>query len=622
MKYLPRVLKYMRPYWPQALFSVLATVILSLAALLGPWPLKILFDSVLSSMPLPGVLQPLLGPFEGDPWVLALVVVSAGFALTLFGNGLKVVNSYVETRLTQGMVLNFRSDLFQHAQRLSLAYHQRMRAGTLIYAINFQANSAAGLVTAVLPLAQSALTLVGMFLITYALSPRLALLSLTVVPFLYLAVGHYVKRIQPRLREVRNMEGESLSIIHEAISMLRVILAFGREDHEHDRFRAQGQEAVDARVGVTVRQTAFSLAVNTATAAGTALVLAFGVEEILQGRLSAGGLLVVLSYVASIYKPLETITNTVGSLQERFIALEMAFELLDRVPRIRNHPDPVRIDRARGEIVYENVSFAHDGRPHTLQQVSFRASPGELIGIVGPTGAGKSTLVSLLPRFHDANQGRVLLDGLDIKRIHMKDLRAQISIVLQESLLFSGTIAENIRYGGLGATMEEVEAAARAANAHDFITALPDGYDSRLGEKGVGLSGGERQRIAVARAFLKDAPILILDEPTSSIDSRTEGVILDALERLVHGRTTIMIAHRLSTIAHADQILVMDEGRIVEQGTPDDLLAIDGLYARLWEAQTGGRSPKYENEGAYGVIGAGPMVEAVGVGRAARRGES
>ncbi|HSG08989.1 MAG TPA: ABC transporter ATP-binding protein [Longimicrobiales bacterium] len=622
MKYLPRVLRYMRPYWRQALFSVLATVILSLAALLGPWPLKILFDSVLSSMPLPAVLQPLLGPFEGDPWVLALVVVSAGFGLTLFGNGLQVVNSYVETRLTQGMVLNFRSDLFQHAQRLSLAYHQRMRAGTLIYAINFQANSAAGLVTAVLPLAQSALTLVGMFLITHALSPRLALLSLTVVPFLYLAVGHYVKRIQPRLREVRNMEGESLSIIHEAISMLRVILAFGREDHEHDRFRAQGQEAVDARVGVTVRQTAFSLAVNTATAAGTALVLGFGVDEILQGRLSAGELLVVLSYVASIYKPLETITNTVGSLQERFIALEMAFELLDRVPRIRNHPDPVRIGRARGEIVFEDVSFAHDGRPHTLQQVAFRASPGELVGIVGPTGAGKSTLVSLLPRFHDANQGRVLLDGLDIKRIHLKDLRAQISIVLQESLLFSGTIAENIRYGALGATMEQVEAAARAANAHDFITALPDGYDSRLGEKGVGLSGGERQRIAVARAFLKDAPILILDEPTSSIDSRTEGVILDALERLVRGRTTIMIAHRLSTVAHADQILVMDEGRIVEQGTPDALLARNGLYARLWEAQTGGRSPKYQDEGAYGVIGAGGMVEAVAVGRAARREES
>jgi len=381
---------------------------------------------------------------------------------------------------------------------------------------------------------------------------------------------------------------------------------------------------VDARVGVTVRQTTFSLAVNTATAAGTALVLGFGVQEILQGRLTAGELLVVLSYVASIYTPLETITNTVGSLQERFIALEMAFDLLDRVPRIRNHPEPLRVHRARGEIVFENVSFAHDGRPHTLRDVAFRASPGELVGIVGPTGAGKSTLVSLLPRFHDPNQGRVLLDGVDIKRIHLKDLRRQISIVLQESLLFSGTIAENIRYGDLGASREEVEAAARAANAHDFIMALPDGYDSRLGEKGVGLSGGERQRIAVARAFLKDAPVLILDEPTSSIDSRTEGVILDALERLAQGRTTIMIAHRLSTIAHADQILVMDEGKIVEHGSPDALRAGNGLYARLWEAQTGGRSAPQGPEGidAYGLAGVGGMMDAAGAGRAARREEA
>lgn len=595
MRYLPRVLRYLRPYWRSALFSVAATVLLSLAALLDPWPLKILFDSVLSTHPLPSVLQPVFGSLENDRLMLAVAVVAAGFALTLFGNGLKVVNSYVETRLTQGMVLNFRSELFQHAQRLSLAYHDSKQSGMLIYAINFQANAAAGLVTAVLPLAQAALTLLGMFWITYGLSRNLALLSLTVVPILYLAVGHYVKRIQPRLRRVRNMEGQSLSIIHEAVSMLRVILAFGREDHEYRRFRKQGEEAVDARVGVTVRQTAFSLVVNTATAGGTALVLGFGVFEILQGRLTAGELLVVLSYVASIYKPLETITNTVGSLQERFIALEMAFELLDTEPRVQDHPDAIRLDRARGEVSYEGVDFAYDGRTRTLEGVSFRAPPGAVIGIVGPTGAGKSTLVSLLPRFYDPEKGRVRLDGIDVERIRLADLRRQISIVLQDSLLFSGTIAENIRYGRLDATDEEIEAAARAANAHDFISALPKGYRTRIGEKGVGLSGGERQRIAVARAFLKDAPILILDEPTSSIDSRTEGVILDALDRLMHGRTTFMIAHRLSTIRDPDQILVLDHGRIVEQGTPDQLLSRDGLYRRLWEAQTGGGAPFTEN---------------------------
>jgi ATP-binding cassette subfamily B protein len=585
MKYLPRVLRYLRPYWPSALASVTATVAVALIALLGPWPLKILFDSVLSDHPLPGPVQGLLAPLAQDKVALLLVVVAGGFGLTVLGNGLKVFNSFVETRLSQGMVLDFRSDLFRHAQRLSLAYHDRRRSGALIYAINFQANSAAGLVMALLPLAQSALTLVGMFWITFTIDPALALLSLTVVPFLYLAVGHYVSRIQPRLREVRDLEGESLSIIHEAVSMIRVILAFGREEYEHSRFRRQGKEAVDARVGVTVRQTAFSLAVNTATAAGTALVLGFGVHAILRGRLTGGELLVVLSYVASIYKPLETITNTVGSLQERFIALEMAFQLLDTRPQIRDVPHAVTLDGVRGEVRYEGVDFAYSGRKETLRGISFTARPGDVIGIVGPTGAGKSTLVSLLPRFYDPTSGRIRLDGRDIRNLRIESLRQQISLVLQEPLLFSGTIAENILYGRLDASMEDVVEAARAANAHDFIRALPQGY-TVIGEKGIGLSGGERQRISVARAFLKDARILVLDEPTSSIDSRTEGVILDALDRLMAGRTTFMIAHRLSTLRRPDRILVIDGGRIVEQGSVEELLAAGGLYARLWQAQT------------------------------------
>ena len=588
MRYLPRVLRYLRPHWRSAAVSLAATVLVSLLALADPWPLKILFDSVLGSHPLPGPLARLLAPLAEDRALLLIVVVAAGFGLTLIGNGLKVLNSYFETSVSQSMVLDFRSDLFRHAQRLSLDYHDRTRGGALIYAINFQADAAAGLVMALLPLLQSALTLVGMFWVTYRIDPLLALVALTVVPCLYYAVGHYVSRIQPRLREVRNMEGDSLSIIHEAISMIRVILAFGREGHEYKKFRRQGERAVGARVGVTVRQVAFSLMVNSATAGGTALVLGFGVFKILDGTLTAGELLVVLAYVAALYKPLETITNTISQLQERFIALEAAFELLDTPPRVHDRPGAVRLARARGEIVYEDVAFAYDGRERTLEGVSFRASPGEVIGIVGPTGAGKSTLVSLLPRFYEAGAGRVTLDGTDVRGIQVESLRAQISLVLQDSLLFSGTIADNIRYGRLDASMADVEAAARAANAHDFIAQLPAGYDSPVGEKGVGLSGGERQRLAVARAFLKDAPILILDEPTSSIDSRTEAVILDALDRLMVGRTTFMIAHRLSTIRRPDRILVVDGGRIVEQGDLPGLLARDGLFTRLWQAQRSG----------------------------------
>jgi ABC-type multidrug transport system fused ATPase/permease subunit len=575
----------LRPHWREAVVAVFAAVVVSLLALLEPWPLKVMFDSVLGSLPLPAPIARVIEPVTRDKATLLLVVVAAGFALTLVSNALKVLNSYYETRVSQRMTLDFRSELFRHAQRLSLDYHDRTPGGALIYNINFQADAAAGLVMALLPLLRSALTLVGMFWVTYRIDPVLALVSLTVVPLLYYSAGHYVSRIQPRLRHVRNMEGESLAIIHEAISMIRVILAFGREDHEFRKFRSQGERAVNARVGVTVRQVAFSLMVNTATAGGTALVLGFGAFKILGGTLTPGELLVVLAYVASLYKPLETITNTVSSLQERFIALEMAFGLLDTEPRVRDRPGAVKLPRARGEILFDDVAFAYDGRSHTLSGISFRARAGEVIGIVGPTGAGKSTLVSLLPRFYEPASGAITLDGIDVRGVELASLRSQISVVLQESLLFAGTIEDNIRYGRPEASIAEIESAARAANAHDFIAALPQGYDTTIGEKGVRLSGGERQRIAVARAFLKDAPILILDEPTSSIDSRTEAVILDALERLIVGRTTFMIAHRLSTLRRPDRVLVVEGGRIVEQGRIPELLAQGGLFARLWQAQ-------------------------------------
>ncbi len=615
MRYFLRVLRYVRPYWRLAALTSALTVLIAALGLLAPWPLKILFDSVLGSHPLPGPVEPLLAPFADDRILLLVVVVAGGFLLTVIENAFSVWNSYGETKLEQGIILDFRSTLFEHAQRLSLSYHDKRRSGNLIFAINYQADSAAGLLMALQPLVQSALTLIGMFWITFSINAQLALLSLVVIPVLYYAVAYYMTHIEGRLRKVKGLEGESLSMIHEAISMMRVIVAFGRERYEHRRFRDHGKKTVDERVKVTVRQTLFSLVVNTTTAAGIALVLGFGVFQIIQGRMTGGELLVVFVYVTSIYAPLEAISTTIGSLQERFISLEIAFKLLDTEPEIVDSPNAITIERSRGEIRFEGVSFGYEGRPETLADIEFAAPQGSVIGIVGPTGAGKSTLVSLIPRFYDPDAGRVRLDGRDVQEITLHSLRRQISIVLQEPLLFSGTIAQNIRYGSLEAPHEAVVAAARAANAHDFIMELPDKYATLLGERGARLSGGERQRVAIARAFLKDAPVLILDEPTSSIDSRTEAVILDALDRLMAGRTTFMIAHRLSTIRHADLMLVLDHGRIVEQGSPDELLRGGGLYRQLWEMQHAAGSPPPDGGERPVAAGVGaPLGAAVGGG--------
>ena len=589
LSYLPKLLPYLRPYWPLAVVSFIMIFVASGVGVLEPWPLAILIDSVLQDHPLPESLQPILGGL--DKGVQLVVVVVAGFALTFLLHGVGVIQDYVATKMDQRMVLDFRSDLFQHVQRLSLTFHDKSRAGNLMYRINNQASKVGTVTMSIPPLFQSLLTLVWMFIITYRIDRTLALLAVSVAPFLYYSVSYYMTRIEDRLREVKRMEGRSLVIVHEAMAMLRVIIAFGRESYEYRRFREQGETAVDARVNLTLKQTLFSLFVTMTTALGSAVVLGYGAYEVMRGALTLGELLVVMSYIASIYQPLQSISSTVTTLQDDMIGFRMAFKLLEYQPEIEDDPHAVAIGRCEGRVTFENVSFHYSKRKETLVDVSFDALPGSVVAIVGPTGAGKSTLVSLIPRFYDPREGRLLLDGRDIRKIKIASLRKQISIVLQEPLLFSGPIGENIRYGRLEASRQEIEAAAAAAGAHEFIERLPKGYEMEIGERGATLSGGERQRIAIARAFLKDAPILILDEPTSSVDSKTERTILEALDRLMEGRTTFMIAHRLSTVRRADLILVVDRGRIVERGTEADLIAAGGLYAQLYEMQMSGETP-------------------------------
>jgi ABC-type multidrug transport system fused ATPase/permease subunit len=570
-------------------FSLGLSVVNTIVHLAQPWPLAIMIDSVAGHKPLPPIARDILP--EGHRYWQLFILVGAGFAFTVLGNALHVWQIAIDARIEQGMILDFRSDLFQHAQRLSLTFHDARKTGELMGRINYAAASVGNVVMAFPPMLQAALSLLGMFAVSILIQWQLAVISLIVVPLLYYSAGLYGKRVTPRLERVQGLEWQSLSIVHESMAMLRVIVSFGREQYEFKRFREQGEAAVDERVKLTVRQTLFTLLVNTITAAGTAGVFGYGFFLVLEGRLDIGKLIVLMSYVAAIYQPLEQISGSVGVLHTELVALRSSFELLDTAPEIAEDPDAIELERVRGDVTYERVSFSYRGRKDTLHDVDFHVESGQRVAIVGPTGAGKTTLMSLLVRFYDPREGRILIDGVDLRKLTLRSLRGQVSVVLQEPLLFSGTVAENIRYGRLNSSMDEVIEAAKQAGAHDFIERLPEGYDTQLGERGAQVSGGERQRICVARAFIRDAPILILDEPTSSIDSRTEAVILDSLERLMVGRTSFMIAHRLSTIRHADKIVVIDRGRIVEQGTHEELLIREGLYRKLHDAQTRNRRP-------------------------------
>jgi ATP-binding cassette subfamily B protein len=590
-KALPRIRPYLRPY-RRLLWAVMTlTVLTAVLGLAEPWPLAIILNQILSDSHPTGLVATIFGE---DPtiWIVLASLVTLRFLIIVVGNGFTVLNHYLGAKMEQNMVLDLRSDLFEHVQRLSLTFHDQRATGALMSQINIQAAAVGNIVMVIPPIAEAALTLVGMLVIVTLIDWQLALLSMLVLPFLIWSFNLYGRRIVPQLQHVQQLEWRSLSIVHESMAMLRVIVSFGREDYEHRRFREQGKIAVDERVKLTVGQSLYTLGVQTATAAGTSLVLGFGAWHVIQGQIRIGELLVVLTYIASVYQPLEQISTTIGTIHEQLVQLNASFRLLDTVPEVDEKPDAVELGRARGRVSAEHVGFAYKGRKHTIQDVSFEAPPGERIAIVGHTGAGKSTLMSLLIRFYDPHEGRIAIDGVDVRDLKLASLRDQISVVLQDPLLFSGTIAENIRYGKLDATEAEIVAAAKAANAHDFISALPQGYETELGERGAQISGGERQRISVARAFLKDAPILILDEPTSSIDSKTEGVILDALDELMEGRTSFIVAHRLSTVRHADQILVLSGGRIVERGTHEQLLASGEIYRQLHEAQTRERKRK------------------------------
>jgi ATP-binding cassette subfamily B protein len=535
-------------------------------ALLGPVPLKIAVDTVVGSQPLPPLLRTLLPDPETHTKLLLLGVAAGLLVFVVFLTHLQALGSYVlRTHTGEWLTLHFRALLFRHVQRLAFAFHDARGTADTIYRIQYDAPSVQWLtIHGAIPLLTSAITLLSMLYVTARLDWQLALVAMSIIPFLMAIPKIYDCRMRGQYTSVKELESSSLGIVHEVLTALRVVKAFGREDHEQERFVAQSTAGMGARMRLAFAESAFGLLSNVITAIGTALVLYIGVRSVLSSRLTLGELLMIIAYLTQLYGPLNAIGDKIISLQPYVASIKRAFELLDEVPDVAERPHARPLKRAAGAIEFRDVGFAYDGENLVLDGVSFAIEAGTRLGIAGRTGAGKSTLMSLLMRFYDPSQGQILLDGVDLRDYRLAELRNQFAIVMQDPVLFSTSIAENIAYGRPGASFQDIVTAAKVANAHDFIIALPDGYDTLVGERGLRLSGGERQRISLARAFLKDAPILILDEPTSAIDVVTEALIMEAMQRVMAGRTTLMIAHRLSTLEVCDARLVIEHGHLVE----------------------------------------------------------
>jgi ATP-binding cassette subfamily B protein len=560
-----RLLREVRPYWPHIAGVFLLNVLSIPLALLTPIPLKIVVDHVIGSRPLPGFLQALLP--AAVPPDLAVLTLACGLvvAVAVLGQVQALASSLLGTYTSEKLLLGFRARLFGHAQRLSLAYHDARGTGDSTYRIQYDASSLQSLaVESVIPLLTAAGTVAGMIYFTVRIDGQLALVALAVAPVLFLISWAYRPRLRRQSREVKKLESSALSVVQEVLGSLRVVKAFGQEERERHRLVRCSREGMSARLRLLAVEGGFGLLVGLVTAAGTAAVLFIGTLHVRAGVLTLGELLLVMVYLTQLYTPLKTLSKKAASMQSHLASAERAFALLDEAPDVVERPHARPLVRAAGALACRRVSFAYGANPPVLRDVSFEVGPGTRVGIAGMTGAGKTTLVNLLTRFYDPTEGTILLDGVDLRDYRLADLRNQFAIVLQEPVLFSTSIAENIAYARPDASEEEIVQAARAANAHDFIARLPEGYQTQVGERGLRLSGGERQRLAVARAFLKDAPILILDEPTSSVDVRTESAIMEAMERLMQGRTTFLIAHRLSTLEHCDLLLWIESGRLVD----------------------------------------------------------
>jgi ATP-binding cassette, subfamily B, bacterial len=531
-------------------------------ALLTPLPLKIAVDSGIGSDPLPGfVTEAVPAMATASPEAVLTFAAVLMLLVALLTQLQSVTRTVLQTYTGERLLLAFRSRVFQHLQLLSLSYHDRTGTADSLYRIQYDAMALQYVaVDGLVSLVTAVVTIVSMIYVTARIDGGLALITLCVVPPLVLVSWRFRTRLRSRARDVKKLESGALSVVQEVLTGLRVVKAFGQEDREQERFVGRSREGVRARLRLTMAEGSYGLLVGFIVAAGSAAVLLTGGRLVRTGSITLGELLAVMSYVTQLYEPVKTAAKRAGTLQSQLASAERVFDLLDQTPAIHERPGARPLERAAGAVTFADVSFGYEAARPVLRSVSFHVPAGARIGVAGRTGAGKSTLMSLLTRLVDPARGQVLLDDVDLRDYRLADLRNQFGVVLQDPVLFSTTIGDNIAYARPDASQREVEAAAAAAHAHDFILDLPDGYATQVGERGMRLSGGERQRISLARAFLKDAPVLILDEPTSSVDVRTEQLILDALERLTTGRTSFMISHRPGTLGSCDLVLGIDGG--------------------------------------------------------------
>lgn len=565
-----RILSYIKPYMHRLIFAMFCTIMAAAGNLYIPWIIKDMIDEVLADKN--GTML---------NWIAASII--AIFVVRgLFWYGQNYLMSYVG----QSVIIDIRAAVFKKLQRLSVSFYDKNKTGTIMSYVTNDVNALqSAMVENTIEMITEGFILIGSVVAMIYLDWRLTLFTVCTFPVVLWFMEFFGKKIRKTGDRIQECTADITSVLQESVASARVIKSFVREDYEVDRFDVENRANFRANMKNAQLMATLTPVVELVAAIGVTMIIWYGGNNVINGTITAGSLVAFLTYAVNISNPIKRLTRVIGNIQKALAAAQRVFMIIDMPEEIAESRDAKQLPEVSGKVEFQNVSFAYDDKGNVITDLSFSVKPGEVIAIVGPSGAGKSTIANLLPRFYDVNKGDIKIDGHSVREVTLDSLREQVGIVPQETMLFNGSVYNNILYGRLDATKEEIEAAAKAANAHDFIMQLTDGYETKLGDRGVNLSGGQRQRIAIARAILKNPRILILDEATSALDTESERVVQEALDRLMVGRTSLVIAHRLSTVKNADKILVLEKGNLVESGTHDELLALDGLYAHLYKIQ-------------------------------------